>query len=121
MAILKAKIKASTLMEVIIASLIMLIVFSLSMDVMSKIFISMHSDNSSIEIENEMNQQISYYSNGYKTIGTYEHIYKWGCITVTINEYDKSLLLLTVTAKSTASKQSTFYNTLIKKSIDREN
>lgn len=121
MAILKAKIQASTLMEVIVASLIMLIVFALSMDVMSKLFISMNSDALSIEIENEMNQQISYYSKGSQSIGTYEHIYKWGYISVTINEYDKSLLLLTVTAKSTASKQSIFYNTLIKKSIDCEN
>lgn len=95
---IKSKLKATTLIEVVVASIIMLIIFSISMDIVSKLLVSSQVDSNILKIESEIKKKILYYNATSNNNGIYINDYQWGKIKTSIVDYNENLYKVTIVA-----------------------
>ena len=93
--------KGSSLIEAITASVIFIIVFCLSMELMANNELSGNNEEFVfIEADQCINDCLAVYSEGNHLPGEYRHDYHWGTVTVKVECYDgyEDLLLITINA-----------------------
>lgn len=100
-----AKVSASTMLETIVASLIFMIVFTIAMDILTRLFITNHKDNDNLLIESSFskcNREIK-----KKGLATSKEIYtfEWGEIQVSISKYKEELFLVEMLAVTHEKKK----------------
>ena len=86
MALLKKRLAASTLMEVIVASILFLVIFLLAVDTVTRASLS-RRDDSLLAVETDMKACLNEFSVGTAVPGTYKRVYGWGEIDVAVRPY----------------------------------
>lgn len=89
--LLCTKLKASTLLETIVASVIFMIVFVIAMDTLTRILVSNHKDNDFLVIESAFSRCINEMKNKELKIGEQSHTFEWGEIYVNISLYKEAV------------------------------
>lgn len=117
MGILNIKLKGASIIEAIVASVIFLIVFAISLDTVSRILPGSDSSESVlIEADYRCDMAFAMYSGGEYPPGTYEEGYGWGKVTVVIATYSEDypgLYRLTISAEPVAGKRKIEFNHII--------
>lgn len=95
------KLKASTLIEAVVASTIFLIVFLLSLETVSRLFTGGRDDELvMIEADHRTDVCFAVYGTGEYPPGTYTDEFDWGTVSTEIEYYDKNTGLLQVTVSA---------------------
>lgn len=81
------KLKASTLIEVIVASVIFLIIFSISLDTLTQLTTSTKDTTVYVDVNYRMNACFREYSKEDYISGEFEHSYYWGVINIKVLPY----------------------------------
>ena len=113
---LKRLLPATTIIEVIVAALIMMIVFTISIDTLSRILLSPNSELLIIEAENN----VSYYVNQYDIKMDEEVIeFRWGRLKITKTQYNDKLDIVNYEANILDTKRGFTYFKIIPKLNNR--
>lgn len=94
----RIKLKATTILECIVASVIFMIVFVLAMDILTRILISNHKDNEFMVIESAFSRCIHEMKDCELTLGERTADFEWGKIHITISSYREELFLIQMKA-----------------------
>lgn len=77
----------STLLETIVASVIFLSVFAVSLETMSRMVASPRDTGIMVEVDHRLNECFRKYSSPLYTAGEYEQKYSWGTIYIALSRY----------------------------------
>lgn len=80
-------VRASSIIEVIVASLIFMLVFALSLTTLTRLTLRQDEAVLLIEAEKELNKTLKIREN--QPIGTYIDTFDWGSISTIISDYEK--------------------------------
>lgn len=88
MAGLKQKIKGSTIVEAVVASVLFLLVFFICLESVTRMN-SMRSSEEPMEVEMDFNNCVRKFLTGNYDLGEYTETYHWGKISIDIRPYPK--------------------------------
>lgn len=112
MGLLKRKLPGSTMIEAIVASLILLAVFVISLSTVTDF--TLREDEGYVLLEAE--RQLAVCLDSYETWpeGTYEETYEWGRITIRITPYEgfENIRAIALTARLAGSRKTIEYRKL---------
>lgn len=92
------KVKASTLLETVVASVIFMIVFIIAMDTLTRILISNHKDNDFLVIESAFNSCMHELENKELVAGENTYTFDWGEIHINISSYKEAVYQIHIQA-----------------------
>jgi len=100
MGTLRQRVKADTLVEVVVASVIFLIVFMIGFETLTRLTIREDEGLVLVEADRCIGECFREFSNGRYPLGQYERKYEWGSIEAVIAPYRdyRSLQMLTLKA-----------------------
>ena len=113
MGILNKRLKAASLLECIVAGIIMLVCFILTMEVLTRITLYSREDSVSVAIEIAMKQKYREYLDRKVLPGKYRTEYDWGVLEAGISDYYGSLKHLTLIASPLQGGNPVRYDCLI--------
>ncbi|MGV8094880.1 MAG: hypothetical protein AB2L24_23760 [Mangrovibacterium sp.] len=85
------KLKASTLLEVITASIIFMIVFVIAMDVLTRLAVFEEKGVDYVLMENDAGKCYQLMVSGNPGLGEYTYHFRWGKISVVVTDYKGSV------------------------------
>lgn len=114
MAGLNRELQASSLLECIVAAVILLASFMITMDTLTRVTLAGddHAENVSMELTTRQCRRE--YGDGLHLPGKYTREYDWGTIEIVIADYSFGIRQLTVTALPARGRKSMKYDYLIK-------
>lgn len=94
------ELKASSILETIVASIIFLVVFAMSIEILSRLTLTGVEPYTLVDINHNIEICLGRYSDGTYAQGVYRSQYNWGEINTTISAYDRfdKLQLISVVA-----------------------
>lgn len=98
-------------MEVVVASLLFMLVFCISMETLTRIYTLKH-DDSLLAVEMSLDAAVHEFSTGAFSDGEYTRSYPWGEITVCVEPYKESGRLRALTFTARAGSRIIRYRTL---------
>jgi hypothetical protein len=110
-AVLTSCYKSSTLIEVIVASAIMMIIFTISMDSLSKLFIN-NDPGYFIKVETSLVESILKMNHQNLTEGEYTFKYDWGIVICNVSCLGKRIKEINIVAKPIKLKETFEYSYL---------
>ncbi len=81
------RLPGSTLLETIVASVIFLSVFAVSLETMSRMVASPRDTGIMVEVDHRLNECFRKYSSPLYAAGEYEQEYPWGTIHIALSRY----------------------------------
>ena len=114
MAGLNKKLVASSLLECITASVIMLACFGITMETLTRVTLTGNDPVLNVSIEMALRQGYREYSDGEHLPGKYSKDFDWGTLEVEITGYSENLYQLILVAVPTKGIKSVKYNYLVK-------
>lgn len=99
------KISGSTILETVVASIIFMIVFSMAMDILTRILISNHKDNENLIIESAFSKCKQEIKRKGLTIGNETYPFDWGKIQIIISQYGNELYKIEMNATTNEKKR----------------
>ncbi len=103
----KLKLSGSSLLESVVASLIFLFVFVVSLSTLTGLTLRPDEGYVLLEAENALADCFRHYGNGNLNEGTYTDIFEWGEITTSITEYRNygNIQQITMKARITGNRK----------------
>lgn len=114
MAGINKKLVASSLLECIVAAVIMLACFVITMDTLTRITLTGNDPLLNVSIEMALRQGYREYEDGEHLPGKYSRDFDWGTMEVELLNYSESIQQLIITAVPTKGIKSVKYNYLVK-------
>lgn len=99
------KLKASTLLETIVASVIFLIIFAMAIDTMTRMMVFDHQDSEYLLIESAFNKYEREMRNKEIVVGSENYTFEWGGMNVITTYYEDGLYLIEMNALSNSKKK----------------
>lgn len=103
--LLIAKLPGSTILETVVAAIIFMIVFSMAMDILTRILISNHKDNENLIIESAFSKCEREIERKDLAIGNETYTFDWGKIQIAISQYGGDLYKVEMNAITNAKKK----------------
>lgn len=103
--LLTTKLSGSTILETIVAAIIFMIVFSMAMDILTRILISNHKDNENLIIESAFSKCEREIKRNGLTIGEQTYTFDWGEIQIAISQYGNELYKVEMNATTNEKKK----------------
>ncbi len=120
MGLLKRQLPGSTIIEAIVASLIFMMVFAISLSTVTGFTLREHEGYALLEAERQLTACIDRYCGGIWPERTYGEEYEWGKITIKITPYEsfENMQAVTLTAWLAGSRKTIEYRQLTVKRND---
>lgn len=99
------KLSGSTVLETIVASVIFMIVFTMGMDILTRILTFNSKDNENLLIESAFNKCEREIERKGLSIGNEIYTFDWGEIQVTVSQYRNNLFEVEMNAKTHENKR----------------
>lgn len=103
--LLTAKLSGSTILETVVAAIIFMIVFSMAMDILTRILISNHKDNENLIIESAFSKCEREIKRNGLAIGEETYTFDWGKIQIAISQYGNELYKVEMSATTNEKKK----------------
>lgn len=107
--LLTGKLSGSTLLETIVASVIFMIVFSMAMDILTRIVISTQQNSKNLLIESAFHKCERKIKKEGLTAGTQIYTFDWGKIEVVISPYGNNLFQVEMNAIARKKKDMSYH------------
>lgn len=115
MLVLNRKLVASSLLECVVAAVIMLFSFGVTMEMLTRILLSGSDTEIGVMVEVTIKEVFREYGNGSCLPGKYSRKYDWGIVDIEVSEYLAALQHLTIIAVPAKGVKAIRYDYLIKK------
>lgn len=112
------RLSGSTILETVVASIIFMIVFSMAMDILTRIVISNHKDNESLIIESAFSKCKREIKRKGLTVGSETYTFDWGEIQINTSDYGNELFKIEMNATTNEKKRVSYRYILTQEDID---
>lgn len=112
---IKKKLKGNSLLECIVAGVILLVCFTVTMEVLTRITLSKSDLSTQVVMELSLRSKIREHLNQDYLPGKYTSHYEWGTLETETRDYHEKLYRLTLTAYPTKECKPMKYEYLIRK------
>lgn len=112
------RLSGSTILETVVASIIFMIVFSMAMDILTRIVISNHKDNENLIIESAFSKCKREIKRKGLTVGSETYTFDWGEIQINTSDYGNELFKIEMNATTNEKKRVSYRYILTQEDID---
>ena len=120
MVVLNRKLLASSLLECVVAAVILLVSFGVTMEILTRIMLSGNDAETTVMLEVSIKEVWQEYRNGTGLPGKYSRKYDWGTVEVEVSEYLAPLQHLIIIAVPAKGSRTVRYDYLIKKNENED-
>lgn len=111
---IKKKLPASSLLECIVAAVILLVTFAITMETLTRVTLTGDDPAVNVSVELTLRQCRREYGDGRHVPGKYSREQEWGTVEIEISEYAGGMQRLTIQALPSRGMKSVQYDYLIK-------
>lgn len=115
MAALNVRLAASSVLECVVAAILLLICFGITMETLTRITLQGNDPGEYLTVELAIKQTFREYECGTFANGKYHREYAWGAIAVVLSDYSAGIQRLTLTAFPMKGIKAVKYDYLIKR------
>lgn len=112
------RLSGSTILETVVASIIFILVFSMTMDILTRIVISNHKDNENLIIESAFSKCKREIRKKSLTTGSEVYTFDWGEIQINITDYGNELFKIEMNATTNEKKRISYRYILTQEDIE---
>jgi len=112
------RLPGSTILETVVACIIYMLVFSMAMDILTRIVISNHKDNENLIIESAFSKCKREIRKKSLTAGSEVYTFDWGEIQINITDYGNELFKIEMNATTNEKKRISYRYILTQEDID---
>ena len=109
--------KASSLIECVVASIILLVSFAITMEMLTQVTLRESDPSESVAMELALRQCRREYGDGRHLPGNYSREHDWGTVEITIQDYGKGIQHISIKALPARGMKAMRYDYLVKEEL----